>query len=191
MKSQREIDIDAFIKANPTALETQELPIILHGQPDKRPIYRLPTQLLVFNIANGRFAAEALEAEKRLKRKLDATKPDDAKLIRKLLLEQDINSEIVNFYRQLRNNGSRLLELIRLTPYDRALYRKYLNKENGWSRQVIRALTKGNNGKAFERKEVIWFNAAYKKAKRLNRVPIRLTPKEKKDGKINPIRQRR
>jgi DNA adenine methylase len=79
--------------------------------------------------------------------------------------------------------------MIFVSGYDNALYRKYLNKKNGWSRKTIRAHTKGNNGKAFERKEIIWFNAAYKKAKRLNQVPIRLTKKEKKDGKINPIRK--
>src|SRR5258708_24695670 len=78
--------------------------------------------------------------------------------------------------------------MIFISGYDRALYRKYLNKENGWSRRVIPAHTKGNNGILFKRKEIVWFNAAYKKAKRLNRVPIRLTKKEKKDGKINPIK---
>jgi DNA adenine methylase len=81
--------------------------------------------------------------------------------------------------------------MIFISGYDRALYRKYLSKENGWTRRVIHVNTKGNNGKAFKRKEVIWFNAFYNKAKRLNRVPIRLTMKEKKDGKINPIRQPR
>ena len=78
--------------------------------------------------------------------------------------------------------------MIFISGYDNALYCKYLNKKNGWSRQSIRALTKGNNGKAFERKEIIWFNEPYQRAKRTNRVPIRLTKKEKKDGKINPIR---
>jgi hypothetical protein len=104
MKSQREIEIDAYIKADPTALEPQGLTISLHGQPTKQPVYRLPTRLLVFNIANGRFAAEALDAEKRLKRKLDATKPDDAKLIRKLLLEQD-KGETESLKKDLAKNG--------------------------------------------------------------------------------------
>src|SRR5258708_24313723 len=31
----------------------------------------------------------------------------------------DVHKEIVNFYRQLRNNGSRLRSLIKLTPYSR------------------------------------------------------------------------
>jgi hypothetical protein len=104
MKSQREVEIDAYIKANPSAEEPQGLPLNLHGQLTKQPIYRLPTRLLVFNIANGRFAAEALEAEKRLKRRLDATKEDDAKLIRKLLLEQDKN-ETENLKNDLIKNG--------------------------------------------------------------------------------------
>jgi DNA adenine methylase len=76
-----------------------------------------------------------------------------------------------------------------ISGYDNPVYRKYLNKKNGWTRKSMRALTKGHNGKVFERKEVIWFNAAFVKAKRLNKVPIRLSSKEKKDGKINPIRK--
>ncbi|HEV2327650.1 MAG TPA: hypothetical protein VGY56_02550, partial [Verrucomicrobiae bacterium] len=79
--------------------------------------------------------------------------------------------------------------MVFISGYDNALYRKYLNKKSGWSRKSIRALTKGHNGKVFERKEVIWFNAAFIKAKKLDRVPIRLSAKEKKDGKINPIRK--
>jgi DNA adenine methylase len=83
------------------------------------------------------------------------------------------------FHEKLLKEVVKVKCMIFISGYDRALYRKYLNKENGWTRQVIRAHTKGNNGKPFERKEIIWFNAAYKKAKRLNRVPIRLTKKEK------------
>ncbi|HEV2329967.1 MAG TPA: hypothetical protein VGY56_14395 [Verrucomicrobiae bacterium] len=104
MKSQREVEIDAYIKANPSSEESQGLPLNLHGQITKQPVYRLPTRLLVFNIANGRFAAEALEAEKRLGRKLDATKEEDAKLIRKLLLEQD-KGETENLKNDLIKNG--------------------------------------------------------------------------------------
>jgi hypothetical protein len=104
MKSQREIEISAYIKANPSSLEPQGLPLNLHGQPTKQPVYRLPTRLLVFNIANGRFAAEALGAEKRLKRKLNATNNDDAKLIQKLLLEQD-KGETESLKKDLVKNG--------------------------------------------------------------------------------------
>jgi hypothetical protein len=52
-------------------------------------IFRLPTKLLVFNIGNGRFAAELMAEEKRLNHKLETTNAEDAKVIQKLLLEQD------------------------------------------------------------------------------------------------------
>src|SRR6185437_2911872 len=104
MKSEREVEIDAYIKADPSAQEPQGLTINLHGQPTKLPVFRLPTRLLVFNIANGRFAAEALQAEKQLKRKLDATNGSDAKLIRKLLLEQD-KGETEDLKNDLIKNG--------------------------------------------------------------------------------------
>src|SRR5258707_9068642 len=104
MKSQREIEIDAYIKANPEAEEPQPLTINLHGAPKQRPVYKLTTALLMFNIANGRFAAEALDLEKRLKRKPDATNSDDAKMIQKLLLDQDKN-ETESLKTDLKING--------------------------------------------------------------------------------------
>jgi DNA adenine methylase len=79
--------------------------------------------------------------------------------------------------------------MIFISGYDNALYRKYLNRKSGWARKFIRALTKGHNGKVFERKEVIWFNMAYREAKRLKKVRIKLSAKEKKNGKINPVRK--
>ena len=79
--------------------------------------------------------------------------------------------------------------MVFISGYDNALYRKYLNKESGWTRKFIRAVTKGLSGESFERKEVIWFNSAYLKAQRLKKVPIRLSAKEKRDGKINPVRE--
>ena len=50
-------------------------------------VYKVPIKYLIFNIRNGRFAAELLQKESELKRKLDATVPADAKIIQKLLLD--------------------------------------------------------------------------------------------------------
>jgi hypothetical protein len=52
-------------------------------------VYRLPINLLAFNIRNGRFAAELRATEKQLGRRLDALMPEDDEVIRKLLLNQD------------------------------------------------------------------------------------------------------
>jgi hypothetical protein len=50
------------------------------------------------------------------------------------------------------------------------------------------AITKGNNGKCFSREELIWFNEKYCEAKKTGRVPVKLTEKERKDLKVNPVR---
>jgi hypothetical protein len=89
MKTQREIEIDAYIKDHPRAKLPAPLAIVYHGKVNPEDVFRLPTKLLIFNIANGRFAAEMIEEERKLRRKLDPLKPDDAKIIRRFLLEQN------------------------------------------------------------------------------------------------------
>src|SRR5437879_1162227 len=56
------------------------------------PVYRLPINLLAFNIRNGRFAAELKAKERDAKRALDPLDPDDAAIIAELLLHQDANA---------------------------------------------------------------------------------------------------
>ncbi|HXT13059.1 MAG TPA: DNA adenine methylase [Candidatus Angelobacter sp.] len=104
------------------------------------------------------------------------------------ILGYDHDENEKEFHEKLLKKVVKAKCMVFISGYDNSLYRKYLNRKNGWNRKFIRALTKGHNGKAFERKEVIWFNAAYRKAKRLKRVPIRLSKEEKKNGKINPSR---
>jgi hypothetical protein len=89
MKSEREVIIDTYIKDHPDAKQEGAEPLVIHGQRKELPVYRLPTKLLVFNIKNGRFAAEALAEERRLKRKLDPTKSEDIIAIQKLLLDRN------------------------------------------------------------------------------------------------------
>jgi len=103
MKTEREIQIDAYIEAHPDAKLTPE-PVFFHGRFENVDAFRLPTKLLVFNIGNGRFAAELIAAERRLNRKLDPTKPDDVKEIQKLLLEQD-EAEAEALKADLKKNG--------------------------------------------------------------------------------------
>jgi len=79
--------------------------------------------------------------------------------------------------------------MVFISGYENELYKKYLTKKNGWSKEVITATTKGNNGKSFQRTEVVWFNAMYRNAQKSKRVPISLSKKEKKDRKINPVRK--
>ena len=81
MNTERELHIDAHIKKCPDALMVNKEPVFIHGKLHELDVFRLPTKLLVFNIGNGRFAAESIAAEKRLNRKLDTTKADDVKVI--------------------------------------------------------------------------------------------------------------
>jgi DNA adenine methylase len=80
--------------------------------------------------------------------------------------------------------------MIFVSGYENKLYDGYLTRGLGWDKRIVRATTKGNNGKSFERNEVIWFNAAYLKAVDTKRIAIHLSEKEKKDRKVNPKRKR-
>jgi DNA adenine methylase len=75
-----------------------------------------------------------------------------------------------------------------ISGYKNELYDDTLTPKNGWSREVIKATTKGSNGKNFERIEVVWFNKAFIKAQDQSRVPLLFTEMEKRNGKINPER---
>jgi DNA adenine methylase len=79
--------------------------------------------------------------------------------------------------------------MIMISGYENELYNSMLTKKRGWSKLTISAFTKGTNGKTFSRNEVLWRNERCVKALKLNKVPIRLTAREKSLGKINPPRK--
>jgi hypothetical protein len=86
LETAREKQLDAYL-ANGDAEDDQKLRLVLKGKPEHLQVYRLPIKYLIFNIRNGRFAAELLQRESELKRKLDPAVPTDAKIIQKLLLD--------------------------------------------------------------------------------------------------------
>jgi hypothetical protein len=63
--------------------------IELDGKINTLPVYRIPIELLRYNIRNGRFASELKAKEKQLGRNVDSRKPADAKIIQQLLLGQN------------------------------------------------------------------------------------------------------
>lgn len=83
--------------------------------------------------------------------------------------------------------GARCMVLV--SGYSNKLYNSYLTKERGWQRQVIEAHTRNTNGKDLARKEVLWSNRLFAKAAATGRVPIRLSKKEKRNFKVNPVRR--
>lgn len=82
-------EIDAYVSNPQTFKDEPKLRVELAGQVHSLQVYRIPIKLLIYNIRNGRFAAELLEKERELNRRLDPTVHSDAKLIQKLLLNQN------------------------------------------------------------------------------------------------------
>jgi hypothetical protein len=81
--------IDEYIIKHGDSDIKQGFPISLQGQKIILKIYRLPIDLLFYNIRNGRFAAEYNDLVKREGGVLQPEKKDDAKKIKRLLLELD------------------------------------------------------------------------------------------------------
>lgn len=100
---------------------------------------------------------------------------------------KDANDE--KFHTDLLKLISKAKCMVFISGYENVLYNKFLSVEKGWETRVIDTITKGTNGDSFVRNEVVWMNKQYIKAQKNNRVPIRLTEKEKKQKKINPLRK--
>jgi DNA adenine methylase len=78
--------------------------------------------------------------------------------------------------------------MILLSGYDTPLYNETLTRKKGWKRVVIETHTRDTQGKNYSRSEVLWLNKHFVRAKKLGRVPIRLTKEEKEQNKVNPAR---
>lgn len=78
--------------------------------------------------------------------------------------------------------------MVLVSGYNNELYNSYLTKERGWQRRVIETHTRNTNGKNLARNEVLWSNRYFAKTAATGRVPIRLSEKEKKNFKVNPVR---
>ena len=103
LETVREKQLDAYLTKS-SALDDQKLRIPLKGKPEHLQVYRVPINYLIYNIRNGRFAAELLKKESELKRKLDSGALEDAKIIQVLLLELN-QSETDALKADLRDNG--------------------------------------------------------------------------------------
>ena len=81
--------------------------------------------------------------------------------------------------------------MILISGYDNELYNRKLVVEGGWSKETIATNTRDTTGKDYPRTEVLWKNPIFVRAVEKGRVPIRLTPQERKENKINPPRRGR
>src|SRR6266567_2028946 len=100
----------------------------------------------------------------------------------------DRDQASVGFHEKLIKAASNAKCMVFISGYQNDLYDNSLTESNGWTRQSLKATTKGNNGKSFEREEVVWFNGVYEKAVASGRVPLRLSAKERRNKKVNPER---
>lgn len=99
-----------------------------------------------------------------------------------------IDAKDEDFHIELLEICQRAKCMILLSGYRNDLYLKCLTRKNGWTRIQIDAYTKNTAGRQFPRSEILWKNDKLEKALRTGRVPIRLTKEEKRNGKINPVR---
>jgi hypothetical protein len=70
LENVREKQLDAYL-AKEDAEDDQKLRLVLKGNPKHLQVYRVPIRYLIYDIRNGRFAAELLAKEGELKHKLD------------------------------------------------------------------------------------------------------------------------
>ena len=90
MKTIRSKSLENYLRTHPTQVVSNQMMYISYGgKVHQHPLYRIPIEMLIHNIRNGRFSSELLEREEQLKRKLDPTSKTDVIEIRKLLLDQN------------------------------------------------------------------------------------------------------
>lgn len=93
------------------------------------------------------------------------------------------------FHEKLLGQMVRAKCMVFVSGYENELYDEVLVRDHHWTKKIIQAVTKGNNGKSFERQEVVWCNPAYCKAQTTGSLQLRLTKAESYNKKVNPQRK--
>ncbi len=89
LNSNNKARIDEYVEKYPNSKLSGSFPISIHGTRKELYVYRLPIDMLFYNIRNGRFAAEYKELEKHEGGSLNPENPKDAVKIKNLLLGLD------------------------------------------------------------------------------------------------------
>jgi len=89
LDTKRSKRLDAYVANSSHEIRDEKVRVTLAGEVRTLRVFRIPIDHLIYNIRNGRFAAELLAKEEQLKRNLDPTADTDAKIIKQLLLSQD------------------------------------------------------------------------------------------------------
>ena len=102
--------IDEYITTNDCE-ENDSIPVNLKGEKKRLQVYRLPIELLYYNIRNGRFAAEYINEVKKQGGELKPEDKEDAKKIKNLLWNLDVN-ESKRTYDDIKDRGQWLPGII-------------------------------------------------------------------------------
>ncbi|MDD5464904.1 MAG: DNA adenine methylase [Candidatus Omnitrophica bacterium] len=100
--------------------------------------------------------------------------------------EFDQNNE--KFHKELLKLVCKAKCMVMISSYNSELYESILTSKLGWKQIKIATHTQGSNGKRMTRTEILWLNKNCIDAKRSQIVPVVLSKKEKKTGKVNPIK---
>ena len=93
------------------------------------------------------------------------------------------------FHMKLLKLCNRAKCMILISGYENPVYEKFLSPTRGWKKEIICTHTTPASGKKLHREEVVWINKVAVKASTNNRIPIRLSKKERLQKKVNPIRK--
>lgn len=95
VQSHRAKELDDYIDGHPDCKLEKSEPYEIHGKRTDLSVYRLPLSYLVYNIRNGRFAAELKELEAELGKVLNPEDVDDSKRIEDLLLKDKNQAKFI------------------------------------------------------------------------------------------------
>jgi DNA adenine methylase len=93
-----------------------------------------------------------------------------------------------SFHKKLLDVANSAKCMIFISGYQSDLYDSILTIENGWMKRMIDTTTKDSTGQSHKRIEILWMNKHFQNALEIGEVPIQLTDKELKQGKVNPER---
>jgi hypothetical protein len=105
LDAERAKKIDTWVREHPEKKVLElKAPIELYGDTKYYDVWKIPISYLIYNIQNGRFAAELMAKEKELGRKLNPKITSDGKIIQTLLLELN-KVETAELEESLKENG--------------------------------------------------------------------------------------
>jgi len=106
MNKENAEKIDQYLTQNPDAKLAKTHSVIIKGKSSDIQVYKIPLDLLFYNIKNGRFAAEYLELKDKIGRDLHSDVPEDKSIIQQMLLDLDPKKSL-NLENDIRKFGQR------------------------------------------------------------------------------------